>query len=155
MDLMTEYKSRAVRSMVELHDAELRSFVATWKRFKASGKPMPEAHGDADYESAERLVTHVQGSARSYLTWIFEVLGDPVTDLEVIRDPAIVVPNLDAYVEETLAAWKRHLARLEDGQLGPEQHKSRWGEMFTVDQMLEHAVIHPMRHRIQLERILT
>lgn len=152
---MTDYQSRAVRSMVELHDAELRSFVATWKRFKASGKPMPEAHGDPDYESAERLVTHVQGAARGYLTWIREVLGDPITDLEIVRDPAIVVPRLDAYMEETLAAWPRHLARLTDEQLAPDQHKSRWGEMFTVDQMLEHAVIHPMRHRIQLERILT
>ena len=151
---MISFQSRAVRSLVELHDVELRSFVSTWKRFHASGKPMPEAHGDPDYESAERLVTHVQGSARSYLTWIREVLGDPVTDIEVIRDPAIVVPRLDAYMEETLDAWKRHLAPLVNEQLGPDQYKSRWGEMFTVDQMLEHAVIHPMRHRIQLERIL-
>src|SRR5262245_7760588 len=150
---MTEFQSRAVRSMVELHDAELRSFVATWKRFKASGKPMPEALGDPDYESAEKLVTHVNGSARSYLTWIWEVLGSPI-GLQVIRDPAIVVPQLDAYMEETLAAWPTHLSVLTNEQLAPEQYKSRWGEMFTIDQMLEHAVIHPMRHRIQLERIL-
>jgi len=150
---MTDFMSRAVRSMVELHDAELRSFIATWKRFKASGKPMPEALGDPDYESAERLVTHVQGSARGYLTWIREVLGQPI-ELQVIRDPAIVVPQLDGYMEETLEAWRRHLAGLTNEQLGPDQHKSRWGELFTVDQMLEHAVIHPMRHRIQLERLL-
>lgn len=29
--------------------------------------------------------------------------------------------------------------------------KSRWGQ---VEQMLEHAVVHPMRHRIQLERLM-
>ena len=152
---MTEFQSRAVRSLVQLHDAELRAFVETWKRFKTSGRPMPEAHGDADYESAERLVTHVQGAARGYLTWIREVLGDPITDLEIVRDPAIVVPRLDAYLAETLDAWPRHLARLVDAQLAPAAYKSRWGEMFTIDQMLEHAVVHPMRHRIQLERLLT
>ena len=150
---MTDFQSRAVRSMVELHDAELRSFVATWKRFKASGKPMPEAFGDPDYENPERLVTHVQGAARGYLTWIREVIGQPI-DLQIVRDPVIVVPQLDAYMEETLAAWPRYLSPLTNEQLGPEQNKSRWGEMFTVDQMLEHAVVHPMRHRIQLERIL-
>ena len=151
---MTGFASRAVRSLVELHDAELRAFVATWKRFKAASLPMPEAHGDADYESAERLVTHVQGAARGYLTWIREVLGDPITDLEVVRDPQVVVPRLDAYLEETLAAWPRHLAALVDAQLAPATYRTRWGEMFTVDQMLEHAVVHPMRHRIQLERLL-
>ena len=151
---MIPFQSRAVRSMVELHDAELRKFVTTWKRFKESRVAMPEAHGDPDYESAERLVTHVQGAARGYLTWIRDVLGDPITDLEVIRDPAIVVPRLDAYLEETLDAWGRHLAPLVDAQLAPDQYKTRWGEMFTVDQMLEHAVVHPMRHRIQLERLL-
>ena len=77
---MTEFKSRAVRSMVALHAAELRAFVATWKRFKDSGKPMPEAAGDADYESPERLVAHVQGSARSYLLWVFEVLAAEEAD---------------------------------------------------------------------------
>lgn len=152
---MTEFRSRAVRSLVELHDAELRDFVATWKRFVASGKPMPDARGDADYESPERLVAHVQGAARSYLMWIWERLEQPITDLELIRDAAVIVPRLDAFMEETLDGWQRHLAPLEDMQLEPTQYVSRWGEPFTIDQMLEHAVVHPMRHRIQLERILS
>jgi hypothetical protein len=152
--MTTEYKSRAVRSMVALHAHELRAFVAAWKRFVASGLPMPEALGDPDYESPERLVAHVQGSARSYLLWIFEVLGRPIEGLDLIRDPALIVPRLDDFMEETLAGWERHLAGLEDDELGPEMHTSRWGDPYMIDQMLEHAIIHPMRHRIQLERLL-
>ena len=151
---MTEFRSRAVRSLVQLHDRELRSFLATWRRFVAAGLPMPEARGDADYESPERLVAHVQASARSYLLWIGEVLAEPYPDLELIRDPAVIVPRLDAFMEETLAGWERHLAPLEDGQLGPSLYLCRWGEPYMIDQMLEHAVVHPMRHRIQLERIM-
>jgi hypothetical protein len=152
---MTEFRSRGVKSLVELHEIELRNFVATWKRFKASGLPMPEARGDADYESPERLVAHVQGSARSYLLWIFEVLEQPIADLELIRDPAIIVPQLDTFMAETLAAWDQNLVRLESEQLAPTQYASRWGEPFDIEQMLEHAVVHPMRHRIQLERLLS
>ena len=151
---MAEFRSRAVRSLVELHNVELRSFLATWKRFVASGKPMPEAHGDADYENPERLVAHVQGAARSYLLWIWEVLEQPIPDLELTRDPAVIVPRLETFMEETLAGWTRHLAPLIDEQLAPKQYLSRWGDPFMIDQMLEHAVVHPMRHRIQLERIL-
>ena len=149
-----EFRSRGVRSLVELHERELREFVATWKRFAASGRTMPDAHGDSDYQSAQHLVTHVQRAARGYLTWIWEMLGRPIEDLPIVTDPGVIVPRLDAFMEETLAAWRRHLAPLEDAQLTPKQYQSRWGEPFMIEQMLEHAVVHPMRHRIQLERIL-
>ena len=150
---MTEFRSRAVRSLVELHERELRAFHATWTAFRESGKPLPEALGDPDYESPALLVTHVQAAARSYMLWIREVLGDPVPDLERIRDADLIVPRLEAFMEETLDGWRRHLLTVADEQLGT-QAKSRWGEPFTIDQMLEHAVVHPMRHRLQLERIL-
>jgi len=38
--------------------------------------------------------------------------------------------------------------------LAPDTCTSRWGEPYTVEQMLEHAVVRPMRHRIQLERLM-
>jgi hypothetical protein len=53
-----------------------------------------------------------------------------------------------------LAAWRRHLALLEDREMSVTR-KSRWGEDYTIEQMLEHAVVHPMRHRIQLERLMS
>lgn len=151
---MDEFKSRAAQNLVELHERELQAFVATWRRFVASGKPMPEARGDASYQSAEHLVAHVQGAARSYLLWIRLQLEKPIDDLRLTRDPAVIVPQLDAFMEETLDGWRRHLASLEDEQLAPRQYISRWGEPHTIEQMLEHAVVHPMRHGIQLERIL-
>ena len=84
---MNAFRSRAVRSPVELHERELREFASTWRRFVASGEC--------------------------------------------------------------------HLAPLEDEQLAPKQYLSRWGDPHSIEQMLEHAVVHPMRHRIQLERLLS
>ncbi|MGH3054334.1 MAG: hypothetical protein ACRDL7_05080 [Gaiellaceae bacterium] len=151
---MNEFRSRAVRSLAELHEHQLKEFMVTWKRFIASGKPLPEARGDASFESHDKLIAHVQGAARSYLLWIWEVLERPIEGLPLTRDPAVIVPRLDAFMAETLDGWRRHLAPLEDEQLSPKQYMSRWGEPHTIEQMLEHAVVHPMRHRIQLERIL-
>jgi len=151
---MMAFRSRAVRSLVELHERELPAFLATWRAFVQSGRAMPEAHGDPDYESPDRLVSHVQGSARSYLLWVWEVLERPIEGLPLIRDHTIIVPRLDAFMAETLEGWRTHLAPLENEHLAPRQYLSRWGEPHTIEQMLEHAVVHPMRHRIQLERIL-
>ena len=151
---MEEFRSRAVRSLTELHERELKEFVVTWRRFVTSGRPMPEARGDASFASPERLAAHVQGAARSYLLWIWEVLERPIEGLLLTRDAAVIVPRMDAFMAETLEAWRRYQPLLEDDQLSPKQYLSRWGEPHTIEQMLEHAVVHPMRHRIQLERIM-
>ena len=152
--MTSEFRSRAVLSLTELHERELRAFVPMWKKFIASGVPMPEAHDDAAYENPDRLMAHVQGAARGYLTWIWEMLEHPIEGLPLTRDAAVIMPRLDAFMQETLAAWRHRLAPLEDEELSPKQYLSRWGEPHTIEQMLEHAVVHPMRHRIQLERLM-
>ncbi len=147
------FKSNAVRSCVELHEVELRRFFDTWEAFRASGARLPQTD-DPSYASPEHLGGHVLRSARSYLTWIGECVKRPVTDVDSDDDRVSVARKGRAFMDEVLAAWRRHLAALEDAELAPATFKSRWGEDYNIEQMLEHAVVHPMRHRIQLERLM-
>jgi len=147
------FKSNAVRSCVELHEVELRRFLDTWTAFRASGTGLPPTD-DPSYRSVDHVAGHVLGSARGYLTWIGECVGRPVTDLDPETDPVRIAARGGAFLEEVVAGWRRHLAGLEDHELAPATYKSRWGEDYNVEQMLEHAVVHPMRHRIQLERLM-
>ena len=148
------FKSSAVRSCVELHEMELRRFYEVWVRFCASGTPLP-ATDDPSYKSAEHLGGHVFRAARGYLTWIGEFVNRPVTDVDTDTDPVSIARKGRAFVDEVLAAWRHHLAPLEDREMTPATRKSRWGEDYNIEQMLEHAVVHPMRHRIQLERLMS
>ena len=148
------FRSRAVRSLVELHEREMRSFQEVWKRFVASGRPLPEAHGDKSYESRETLEGHVLMAARGYLTRIGEWVGRPVTDVDPSQDAREIVKRSAEFANEVLAAYRRHLAEVTTEELDPQVHRTRWGELMSIDNLLEHAVVHPMRHRIQLERIL-
>jgi uncharacterized damage-inducible protein DinB len=148
------FKSNAVRSCVELHEVELRRFYEVWERFRASGTPLP-ASDDSSYASAEHLGGHVFRAARGYLTWIGEFVSRPVTDVDADTDPLSIARKGGVFVDEVLTAWRRHLALLEDRELTPAPRKSRWGEDYNIEQMLEHAVVHPMRHRIQLERLMS
>jgi len=152
---MSDFKSRAVMSLVELHEQEWRRFWETWDRFVAAGAPMPDARGDADYQSPGHLVGHVCRAARGYLTWIGEQLGRPVKDVDPETDSLKIAPRAKEFIAEVLAAWRRHLPAVEDKDLEPATYKSRWGVQMSIEAMLEHAVVHPMRHRIQLERILS
>lgn len=147
------FKSNAVRSCVELHEIELRRFYDTWETFRASGAPLPQTD-DPAYASPEHLAGHVLRSARNYLTWIGDCVKRPVTDVDRDDDRVSVARKGRAFMDDVLAGWRRHLVRLEKAELAPAAYKSRWGEDYDIEQMLEHAVVHPMRHRIQLERLM-
>jgi hypothetical protein len=146
------FKSNAVRSCVGLHAIEMRRFHDAWLAFRASGTPLP-ATDDPSYQSNEHLAGHVLRASRNYLTWIGDCVKRPVTDLDSETDPVVIAGRSAAFMEEVLDGWRRHLALLEDGELAPVTYKSSWGEDYNIEQMLEHAVVHPMRHRIQLERL--
>ena len=148
------FHSRAVRSLVELHEREIHSFLGVWNRFVATGLPMPEAHGDESYEDRERLGGHVLVAARGYLTRIGEWVGRPVNDVDASPDPREIAGRAREFADGVLAAYRRHLAAVTDAELEPQVHRTRWGELMSVENLLEHAVVHPMRHRIQLERML-
>jgi len=148
------FKSNAVRSCVELHEIELRRFCEVWERFGASGRPLL-ASDDPSYVSAEHLGGHVLRAARNYLTWIGEFVSRPVTDVDTDDDLVSIARKGRAFLDGVLAAWRRHLSLVEDREMTPLTRKSRWGEDYNIEQMLEHAVVHPMRHRIQLERLLS
>ena len=83
-----DFQSRAVMSLVELHERELRSFLEVWDRFLAAGAPMPEARGDKSYESRDTLGAHVLMAARGYLIRIGEWVGRPVSDMDGSQGPA-------------------------------------------------------------------
>jgi len=147
------FKSNAVRSCVELHEMELRRFYDAWRAFLVSAVALPETQ-DPNYASPDHLGGHVLRAARNYLTWIGECVGRPVTDVDLDNDTVSVAAKAEQFLEEVLAAWRRHLPVLEDAELETQGYRSRWGEPYTIEQMLEHAVVHPMRHRRQLERLM-
>jgi uncharacterized damage-inducible protein DinB len=149
-----EFKSRAVRNLVELHEQEMKRFFETWDRFIAAGAPMPDARGDADYQSPDHLVGHVARAARNYVTWIGDQLGRPVKDIDLETDSLKIAPRVRDFITEVLAGYRRHLSLVADEELEPKSYTTRWGVQMTIESMLEHAVTHPMRHRHQLERIL-
>ncbi|RPJ73172.1 MAG: hypothetical protein EHM24_08425 [Acidobacteria bacterium] len=147
------FKSNAVRSLVELHEVELNRFFDVWQTFRATGTALPVT-ADPNYASADHLGGHVMRAARNYLTWIGACVKRPVTDVDPDNETVSVAGKGRAFLDDVLAAWPRHLASLEDRELSPATYKSRWNEDYSVEQMLEHAVVHPMRHRRQLERLM-
>jgi hypothetical protein len=57
-------------------------------------------------------------------------------------------------MEHVLERWRAPLSEVSDGRLETPEYPSRWGTRYSIDSMLEHAVMHPIRHAFQLDGLL-
>jgi hypothetical protein len=147
------YHYGGARALVALHDLHLRQFLETWHRADNRSVDLP-ATSDPSYVSREALLVHVLGCAARYLTWICEQLGLPDPGLEENPSPKDFVTRAENYLEGVLAAWEIPLRELTEEQATSTTYTSRWGTPYCIDAMLEHAVMHPIRHSHQLDELM-
>ncbi len=147
------YQWRGARAMVLLHEQNMREFLSTWRAFRASGKSLP-ATQDPDYASPQKLLRHAFRASRGYMTWMCEQLGFPDPGIQEPPDEDQVEGQAALYLEHLLARWREPLAGLTEKR-SEEEYKSRWGATYSIDSMLEHAVMHPIRHSFQLKDLMS
>lgn len=150
---LPNYKYNGARSMIILHEQYLRSFVETWKLAKANQVVLPETE-DLDYASMQTLLRHVFRAARGYITWMCERLQ--LLDPQIDSTPAIeeIESEIDNYLEHLLDEWRLPLTNVDEEKFMDRTYKSRWGVDYCIDAMLEHAVMHPIRHEFQLKNLM-
>jgi len=147
------YRSRAVRAMVLLHEEHLRRFVHTWRLALAASVSLP-ATDDPNYASLGALGRHVLGAAGGYMVWICEVLTLPDPGIRSAPEVGAVVRDADDYLEHVLERWRSPLREVTDERLETPEYPSRWQTRYCIDSMLEHAVMHPIRHAFQLDELI-
>jgi hypothetical protein len=148
-----QYRSRAVRAMVILHEEHLRRFVRVWRMALAKSVSLP-ATADPAYASLEALGRHVLSAAGGYMTWMCEVLALPDPGIRPAPDVSAIVRDADDYLEHVLEQWRAPLIEVSDDILETPEYPSRWKTRYCIDSMLEHAVMHPIRHVFQLDELL-
>ncbi len=147
----------AVDALLEEWDRARLEIVALLPRIPAAefsgGDPLDEQH-------TRGILVHVLRAGYGYAAWVCDALRFPPPERRM--DPK-ALDGRDAFTAgfaDLQRFFFAALGPLQDthleppqGQLAP-QFRSRWGENFTVEQMLEHAVCHNLRHRRQLARRL-
>jgi hypothetical protein len=147
------YRSRAVRALVILHEDHMRRFLVTWNHARAASLVLPRTT-DPPYESLNTLLRHVLGAARGYMVWMCEVLALPDPEIQAPPEPAVLSQDPDSYLEYVLERWRSPLLDVGDERLETPEYPSRWETRYCIDAMLEHAVMHPIRHAFQLDELL-
>lgn len=144
------YRYRGARAMVLLHERQLPLFVDAWRRAKAADVDLPHTN-DPSYASMQTLLRHPLGSARGYMIWMCQALELPNPALPEVPALEEVEAQADAYVAELLRGWRTPLRDVSPERFKGRTYTARWGDEYTIDAMLEHAVMHPIRHTFQLD----
>lgn len=109
---------------------------------------------DEDCRSMETIMNHVIRAGYGYAKYMRDALSMESSPVEARKIPHA---NIGEEIEEMLA----HTAGIFEGerQITDEEmneifFKTRWGVIFNIDQLFEHAIVHALKHRRQIEKFL-
>jgi hypothetical protein len=148
-----DYKYKGAKALVALHEIHIRDFYKTWQQAKLVGVTLPKTD-DPYYKSFDTLLYHVLRSARGYMVWMCKQLNLPDPQIDEAPLPEIVVENSEKYLNYLLEKWDTPLRNVPPEQFEDKVYKSNWGVEYCIDAMLEHAVMHPIRHEFQLKNLI-
>lgn len=142
---MDEYE-RALRDLARLlATLDLPAFLAVRD---------PEAI-DASCRSIQTVVTHVVQAGYGYAGYLRSALGSDFQRPTVqVEAPDQGIQELWAMAACTAESFEGRW-QLSDEVIEAARIQSRWGPVFNIEQMFEHAIVHVLRHRRQIERFLT
>ncbi len=110
---------------------------------------------DEDCRSIQTIMRHVVRAGYGYATYIRIALGDRAERPTIpLARRLEVLDQLDAMLAHTVSVldgkWE-----MSDKEIQGVRMNAPWGPTYDLEQMLEHAVVHVLRHRRQIERFLT
>jgi hypothetical protein len=109
---------------------------------------------DDDCRSVQTIISHVINSGFGYANYIRDWFAIPNSSPErrliLQKDSSMELDKMLAYTSETLQdKWE-----FSDEEIMKVKIISRHGPSYDIEQMLEHAIVHILRHRRQIEKFI-
>ena len=155
--MTTVYRRGAVGAMMDEYEraaAELSRLVDGLTDLEFEAVRDRETSDDA-CRSIQTVLNHVVRAGYGYASQIREAFGAgaqrPEVTLGTRRESLAQLAEMLAYTVRTLEdRWL-----LTDDEIMAVRIHARWGPMYDLEQWLEHAIVHVLRHRRQIERFLS
>jgi len=109
---------------------------------------------DENCRSVQTIVSHVVNSGYGYANYIrtaFSLLSTPYTKRPLEQNEAS--PKMLEMLEYTSATLEGRWI-MTDEEIQSVLIDTGWGVRCDIEQLLEHAIVHVLRHRRQIERFL-
>jgi len=109
---------------------------------------------DSQCKSIQTVLTHVVSSAYSYARYIYKMKGT-----EIIKPEQALRETIKEYIQDlkTMFAFTENLFQtIKDSELEEYDNSLKvlttWGQRYDIEQITEHAIVHILRHRRQIEK---
>lgn len=111
---------------------------------------------DPDCHSVQTVLAHVVRSGFCYAIDIRRKQGEPMEFVERIyrTSAAEFVTDLEKMFRFTEQVFKDYPNVQLETNTPEEKILTSWGQLYDVEQWLEHAILHILRHRRQIERFI-
>ncbi|MDI5899204.1 DinB family protein [Flavobacterium yafengii] len=110
-----------------------------------------------DCKSIQTILSHVVSSGYSYCVYILNFKNKNSIRPEKVNRSSIVdyindLDNVLKFIQETFAI-------IEDDALEEcdtsKKIRTSWGQLYDIEQLMEHAIVHILRHRRQIQKFKT
>jgi uncharacterized damage-inducible protein DinB len=106
--------------------------------------------------SIQTILSHVVHSGYGYATSIHNLKGHHVTRRAKNFHPTVQeyladLTGVFTFTDNVLSEFKDDELEQFDAAL---KIKAGWGQVYDVEQMMEHAIVHILRHRRQIEKFI-
>jgi uncharacterized damage-inducible protein DinB len=112
------------------------------------------ATSNLDCQSIQTILTHVISSGYSYAGYIRKTIK--MNDNRPGRISKMSVEEYHTDLDDLIAYTNQTFENIEDDELEEfdedKKIKTTWGQVYDIEQMMEHAVVHVLRHRRQIEK---
>jgi hypothetical protein len=88
------------------------------------------------------------------MVWMCEKLELPDPEIRPTPELDVIEVEAESYLAHLIDRWRLPLSEIEEERFDKPEYLSAWGTKYCVDSMLEHAVMHPILHRVQLQELL-
>jgi len=110
---------------------------------------------DANCKSVQSILSHVVNSGYYYSICIHNIKGPVLSRPEKVYHLSIEPYLTD--LDDVFAFTEGVFENINDNELEEFDNslkmKTSWGQRYDIEQLMEHAIVHVLRHKRQLERI--
>ncbi|TDE28787.1 DinB family protein [Flavobacterium ranwuense] len=145
--LLAEYKKAIIELQHIIYDISQEDLTFT----------VDNATKNPDCKSIQTLLSHVVSSGYSYCIYI-----QNFKDINSIRPEKVNRSSIVDYINDldnVLKFTQQTFAIIEDDALeerdASKKIRTTWGQLYDIEQLMEHAIVHILRHRRQIEKFKT
>lgn len=151
------YRNGAIGALLDVYEQAISDFKKVIAIIPDSMLPIvvDPVTTDESCKSIQAILTHVVHAGYGYATSIHNLKGNAIE-----RPNKRVHLSISAYqkdLDDVFAFTETVFKGLKDHELEEANNalkiKTSWGQLYDIEQLTEHAIVHILRHQRQIEKI--